>query len=323
MRGIYRGLAVLCVGLATVVTFLSPVSGSVEAREKSIATNNALETPVTQDGRKGFRKAEADTSGMVKEAGGKAAYVPGYRGTGKGHASGSDPFVSRSIGIDSVIGTDDRTKVSNTTSYPYSAVVKIETDVGECTGWLIGPHTVATAGHCVFDPDLKRWVSWARVYPGKNGSTNPFGVAYATGFRSVVGWTQDLNHEYDYGAIQLDRDIGYQTGWFGYRWQSWSYSGEAETIVGYPGSKDNGTTMWKHTDKIWDDSDTKLYYKNDTSKGQSGAPVWQTRSGCGECGIGIHAYGLDPAISSIYNSGTRINEVRFNNLTDWRNEPLQ
>ncbi|TCS93063.1 trypsin-like serine peptidase [Hazenella coriacea] len=317
MRQLYKILAVSCVGLAMTFTSL-PLATDVLAKEVKVNKQQlSPETTVYSDGRVADLSDVSNQKGVVKEPKNTGAYVPSFKGTGELKPS-TGSITSNAIGITSIIGNDDRTKVTNTTSFPYSAVVHIQSDIGQCTGWMIGPHTVATAGHCIYNTSTDRWASWARVYPGKNGSSNPYGYANATGFRSVIGWTQNHNHEYDYGAIQLDQNIGNSTGWFGYRWQSWSYVGESETVVGYPGDKDSGTTMWKHKDKIGKETSEKLYYQNDTIGGQSGSPIWQTRSECGECSIGVHAYGA----SGGYNSGTRITEAKFNNFTNWKNEPL-
>lgn len=55
-----------------------------------------------------------------------------------------------------IIGPDDRVKITNTTNFPWSAMVRItkyftEDKTGACSGWMLGPSTVVTAGHCVYD----------------------------------------------------------------------------------------------------------------------------------------------------------------------------
>lgn len=54
-----------------------------------------------------------------------------------------------------VIGVDDRMVISDTTTFPWSTVVKVEGAFGaapaECSGWMLGPSTVVTAGPCVYD----------------------------------------------------------------------------------------------------------------------------------------------------------------------------
>jgi V8-like Glu-specific endopeptidase len=57
-----------------------------------------------------------------------------------------------------VIGPDDRIQINDTTVFPWSTVVKVEgqwnsTDFFACTGWMLGPSTIVTAGHCVYNFD--------------------------------------------------------------------------------------------------------------------------------------------------------------------------
>ena len=59
----------------------------------------------------------------------------------------------------SVIGRDDRIRVTNTTLYPYRAIVHLVIqfngqEVYGCTGALISKDTVFTAGHCVYNKSL-------------------------------------------------------------------------------------------------------------------------------------------------------------------------
>ncbi|WP_124726802.1 trypsin-like serine peptidase [Staphylospora marina] len=246
-----------------------------------------------------------------------------YEGTGQ-QVSASQPTFNRvnpagtgTVGTQSVIGTDQRTQVTNTTAFPYRAIAHIESDIGGCTGWMIGPRTVATAGHCVYDPGTRRWASWAKVYPGRNGSSTPYGYANAVNFFSVSGWVQNGDTNYDYAAIKLDKDIGNSTGWIGYRWQSGSMNGIAENISGYPGDKAYGT-QWQHADQIRETYTLKLHYANDTYGGQSGSPVYESyHSSCGgPCSIAVHTngvYGGNP-----YNRGTRITQTVYNNFNTWK-----
>ena len=73
------------------------------------------------------------------------------------------------------------------------------------TGWFIGPHTLITAGHCVFIrgsnvPQQNGWVRNISVMPGRNGGALPYGAVTSMSFRSVTGWTVNGDQNYDYGA---------------------------------------------------------------------------------------------------------------------------
>ncbi|MFC7440188.1 trypsin-like serine peptidase [Laceyella putida] len=257
------------------------------------------------------------------------AYAKGAKGTGMARpeqAAPSGPVSVKDMGYkerESIIGRDDRTQVTNTGEYPYRAIVYIEFEVdgnrASCSGFLIDPDTVATAGHCVYDPERKRWAEKVKVYPGRNGSDAPYGYAEEVDLYTVDGWKNQGDENFDYGAIKLNREIGNEVGWFGYRWQSNTLVGTKENISGYPGDKPTGT-QWQHSDEIRQETATKLFYANDTYGGQSGSPVYNGTDfpDCGICAIAIHAYGT--GWDRPYNSGTRMNESIFNNLTNWKNQ---
>lgn len=232
----------------------------------------------------GTQEVAADAAATTNDAPAAPAAVPGQE-----------------AGIETVIGTDSRYRITATTTYPYSAIAHITSSVGGCTGWMIGPNTVATAGHCLHNGS---WATNVRVYPGRNGSSTPYGSCGATRLYSVTGWTSSRSPEYDYGAIKLNCTIGNSTGWFGFRWQSASLTGQPTYLSGYPGDKTYGT-QWRSNDSVRITATRRLYYANDTYGGHSGSPVWNGNANCSPCGIAIHAYGVG---SNGYNGGTRITE---------------
>jgi glutamyl endopeptidase len=261
----------------------------------------------------------AASNADVVEAGG-TQYVASSRGSGAGSPMTVNDKeiaaarVPNQSAIETVIPPDGRFRIFGTTSYPYRAIAHITSSIGGCTGWLINRNTVVTAGHCLHNG---RWATNVRVYPGRNGSSAPYGFCTARRLYSVVGWTVSRNRDYDYGAIKLNCTVGTRTGWFGFRWQSASLTGQPSYISGYPGDKPFGT-QWRHNDRVRITQTRRLYYANDTFGGMSGSPVWNGNAGCNPCGIAIHAYGLD---GTGFNGGTRITQAVFNNLVAWRNAP--
>jgi len=243
---------------------------------------------------------------------GSGATVSGGEATSKDAPMAPAVAPGQEVGIESIIGTDNRYQITGTTTYPYSAIAHITSSIGGCTGWLIGHNTVVTAGHCLHNGS---WASNVVVYPGRSGSYIPYGSCGATRLYSVTGWTSSRSPEYDYGAIKLNCSVGYNTGWFGYRWQSASLTGQASYISGYPGDKPYGT-QWRSDDYVRITETRRLFYANDTYGGHSGSPVWNGGANCSPCGIAIHAYGVG---SNGYNGGTRITESVFNNLSTWKN----
>ena len=220
----------------------------------------------------------------------------------------------------SIIGPDSRTRVNPTTVYPARAIGLVTFSGGSCTGWFISKDTVVTAGHCVHSGAGGNWRTNVKVFPGRNGSASPYGSCTAKRLHSVSGWTNSSDETYDYGAIRLNCTIGNTVGWFGFFWQAASLNGLPATIAGYP--DDKSVQQWKAVGTIAATQTRQVFYKNDTRPGQSGAPVYYNKSGCGQCSMAIHAYGVhppDPAPHGNNNHGTRITQAVFNNLVAWRN----
>jgi V8-like Glu-specific endopeptidase len=222
-----------------------------------------------------------------------------------------------------VIGSDDRVKINTTTTFPWRAIcsLKITADdnsqwIG--TGWLVGPRTLITAGHCIYIHRRGGWVKNIEVIPGRNGSSRPYGSCVATAFRSVKGWTQNKKRTHDYGAIILPATCRYgdQLGFFGYG----NYSDSTLTnlmvnLSGYPGDKPAGT-QWFHARRIQSVSSRVLTYDIDTAGGQSGSPVWQLKDG-NRYAVGIHTNG-----SQSGNSATRIVKAVFDNIKNWKAQAM-
>ncbi|MGR3286878.1 trypsin-like serine peptidase [Bacillus sonorensis] len=255
------------------------------------------------------------------------AYSKAFEGTGKLDAplyqEKSKPTKKSPAGPryspKSVIGSDERTRVTNTTAYPYRAIVHISSSIGSCTGWLIGPKTVATAGHCIYDTASGSFAGTATVSPGRNGSTYPYGSVTSTRYFIPSGYRSG-NSNYDYGAIELSQPIGNTVGYFGYSYTTSSLVGTSVTISGYPGDKTSGT-QWQMSGNIAVSETYKLQYAIDTYGGQSGSPVYEassSRTNCsGPCSLAVHTNGVYGGSS--YNRGTRITKEVFDNLTNWKN----
>lgn len=311
----------ILVSLLSTLLLIVPAPLSL-AKANPVFAESSPHTPVASDGSQ-IEPQTNRSDDIVQTA--QGAYSKGYEGEEikQREKSPSNKHTSQSkkennASAESVIGPDNRTRVKDTSKYPYSAIVHIESDIGNCTGWMIGPDTVATAGHCIFDPDQKKWASWAKVYPGRDGDRLPYGYAQASRLYSVVGWTQQGNSNYDYGAIKLDKDVGKKTGWFGYRWQSGSFDDTQVNVSGYPGDKDFGT-QWEHRDQIRETTTHKLLYDNDTYSGQSGSPIYEDQyQKCGVCSIAIHTNGVYGNKKN--NRGTRITKEVFDNLNTWKNQ---
>jgi V8-like Glu-specific endopeptidase len=223
---------------------------------------------------------------------------------------------------ESVLGsTDERVQIGDTTALPWrmNASLRItaaDNSLWVGTGWFIGPHTLVTAGHCVFihAPGTSRhgWAQSIQVMPGRNGAVLPFGSITSTELRAVNGWTGSPDQNFDYGAIILPVELGNAVGGFGFGvFTDSELLSSTVTVAGYPGDKPAGT-QWFDTRKIASVGPSKVFYELDTVGGQSGSAVYCVE-GDEFIAVGVHAYG-----GTTTNSGTRITQQVYDNLMLWK-----
>lgn len=223
--------------------------------------------------------------------------------------------------METVHGPDDRVQIQATAAYPWRvhaslAITARDNSSWIGTGWFIGPHTLVTAGHCVYiqgtNAARRGWVKSIDVMPGRNGGNLPFGSVRSMSFRSVTGWTNSGNEHYDYGAIIIPTELGGTVGWFGIGvYGDADLRGATLNISGYPGDKPQGT-QWYDSHGVAAVDSRKVHYDIDTMGGQSGSAVYRIIGGK-RFGVAIHAYG-----GATTNSGTRISTPVYNNLNAWK-----
>lgn len=206
-----------------------------------------------------------------------------------------------------IIGSDNRRIVTNTSTYPFSTAAHLvmtfpngKSYIG--SGHLISNDTVLTAGHCIYSKADGGWATSVAVYPGYNGKTAPFGVAYASKLMSISGWTSNNSSEHDIGAIKLNKSIGNNTGYMGLT----TNTNSGITLTGFHG--DLNGKMGTESGSISSLTPNNVFYKLDSTGGASGSGVYNNSNQI----LAVHAYGRTSD-----NFGTRINNEKFNIVNKW------
>ncbi|MCW8137599.1 MAG: tyrosinase family protein [Planctomycetota bacterium] len=233
--------------------------------------------------------------------------------------------------LESVIDDDTRERITSTKASPWRRICSLSivaesgaTYVG--TGFLVGPGTIVTAGHCVHHADLGGWASKIIVSAGRDGDQVPYGSFTSDRYGALAQWVNDADPDFDIGVIQLDERLGDLVGWFGLgALPDSSLKERRVNISGYPADKDpRGREQWFSHNRLLSVSRRRLYYEVDTFGGQSGSPVWIYEEGREEpVVIGVHAYGIGGTPSSlgiVANSAPRITPQVFDIIVGWVQE---
>ncbi|MBE8965854.1 trypsin-like serine protease [Nostocales cyanobacterium LEGE 12452] len=255
----------------------------------------------------------------------------------------------------SLFSPDGRTKVSDTTTFPFSAMGKMrirwkgpdgvidtaDDIIINGSGAMISPYHFLTAGHCVYDTRYGGWADKIEVMLGSKGNiiagTNRadyeyYGEAKSVYTRSFEGWTQgdqtkSETFQYDIGLVTLDRNIGNFTGWFNYGYDDNLSSGTLMNVTGYPSDKFDSNSdgkfdnydMWTQSGKITSTTDSILRSNElDILSGNSGGPLWLNNSNTNKPTIyGVASNETTTNGTPLYNEFARITSTRYNEIQNW------
>lgn len=270
------------------------------------------------------RQVIAGSAGEAPDAKSRAAEHFLVRGT-------REQPLSRARNVfESILGAADRRKqILETEMTPWRMICSLDITsqsgfdyVG--TGWFIGPRTVMTAGHCVYDPvELGGWARRIRVIPGRNGdAAEPFSAAVSSEFSTTDRWLEAQDPDFDYAAIHLNEDLGAAVGSFSVAaLLDADLQNRLVNVSGYPLVPGEGKSQYFHANRVKALTPRRLFYDMDTYGGQSGSPVWAYMDDSDvPVVVGVHAYGVGGVpvgLNVVANSGPRILPEVLEVIREW------
>ena len=241
--------------------------------------------------------------------------------------------------------TDNRIHEVRTTRFPFNTICHLGRDFGDgrwrsCSGVLIGPREVLTAGHCLYSSRLGRAPVRIRVAPGRSDRDGlPYGEQISREYYVPERFVRpEAAHDrrlFDYGLIRLPRPFPGILRFLPLRALSSEALGllrarHPVTVAGYPADRPIGT-LWHHSERLARITPRRLFYAADTCPGHSGSPVYLIGAGAGQDGIvGVHTSGIVDELGrsygcgkgvvlappGLFNSGVRITPEVMRNLRD-------
>jgi V8-like Glu-specific endopeptidase len=182
-----------------------------------------------------------------------------------------------------------------TAGYPFTAVCEVQahfpsgvTESG--SGAMVDSFHCLTAAHMLYRAEYGGWATSVRVIPEYANGTGRFGTAWATYERVDGSWpSYEQSHPnsisstvHDIGLLTLNTNIGNQTGWFGFGYNtdnSWFNARYFET-AGYPsGLGYNGQGMYYCYGEVNGVTNYDISFSEGNLSdipGQSGSPLWYT-----------------------------------------------
>jgi V8-like Glu-specific endopeptidase len=221
------------------------------------------------------------------------------------------------------LGQERRTRINTTHDYPYSVHGLIKAYFGEKNEWisygsgtLIGPNTVLTAAHVIYNFGGK--ANYVEFIPAINKNDTPYGIINAKKIFYPAEFVESEGANEDYGILILDQEIGEKTGFFGISvLKPEMLKKKKYYLYGYPEDLcPNYDEMWGANfpiDKVEEDN---IYYRVDTYGGQSGSAIYYEKDG-NYFVVGVHTGGDD---KGDYNVGILLTEKRIRCIKEWEKE---
>ena len=212
-----------------------------------------------------------------------------------------ESYTSSTLQMRSVIGSDERTPVDDTTAFPMSAVGQLKYKKNDksysATGWMFSMNCLATNAHVVKDSRDMFFT------PGRNYVLSPFGTAKVLKTCYPEEYDNNEGVDFDFGFALLDTNIGSKTGFLNY-YTNGATKEELVDCLGYPGDRtlngkplqmvSSGALLGKEDYTL-----RTIHHTVDTEAGSSGSPLFTYDSGGNPLVLAIHSEGwnINKAVS--------------------------
>jgi V8-like Glu-specific endopeptidase len=226
----------------------------------------------------------------------------------------------------SVIGWDDRRRVTSTTNYPWNTFCYLGTTYPggasfRGSGCLVGPNMVLTAAHVVYSFSTHRFVSRVVIAPAQSQAAanatvlRPYGTRNSLMVATSTRYTTSGASADDYGAVFFSVPFNNISTYMPVEFNN---APTAVNLAGYPSGvlgETNSQAMWWGYGRVTRVESRLLKYEADATAGNDGSPLFaDTMSG--RRLVGLHSSG-----AVIYNAGPRLvtaNQATIQQWMQWR-----